>query len=105
MAGTTPVLSVRSFLSFFLLRRQLIRVTESCDLLVKIHGIIIWRRLWGRDYLARLIASRTQELHGTHPLNGYYQQRSRRRAAAIHSIGETGLNPNGHGGTSHKTEP
>ena len=59
----------------------------------------------GNDYLARLIASRTQKLHGTHLLDGYYQQRSMRRVAAIHRIGEVGPNPHGCGGMSHETEP
>ena len=59
----------------------------------------------GNDYLARLIASRTQKLHGTHLLDGYYQQRSMRRVAAIHRIGEAGPNLYGRSGTSHKIEP
>ena len=59
----------------------------------------------GKDCLGRLIASRTQELHGTHSLDGYHQQLSRRRAAAIRRIGEAGPNPHGYGGTPHETEP
>ena len=55
--------------------------------------------------LARLIASRTQELHGTHTLNGYHQQRSGRRATAIHRPRETGLNPHDRSGVSHEIEP
>ena len=47
------------------------------------------------DCLARLIASRTQELHGTHSLDGHHQQRLRRQAAEIHRIGETGPDPHG----------
>ena len=55
------------------------------------------------NYLARLITSWTQELHGTHALNGYHQQRLKRQATAIHRPRETGLNPHDRSGASHKT--
>ena len=57
------------------------------------------------DCLAKSIASRTQELHGTHSLDGHHQQRSRRRVTAIHRLRETGSNPHDRSGASHETEP
>ena len=56
------------------------------------------------DCLVYLVASRTQELHGTHTLDGHHQQRSRRRAAEIHRIRKTGPDPHGYGGTPHETK-
>ena len=56
------------------------------------------------DCLVCLVASRTQELHGTHTLDGHHQQRSGRRAAEIHRIGETNPDPCGCGGAPHVTK-
>ena len=56
------------------------------------------------DCLVCLVASRIQELHGTHTLDGHHQQRSRRRVAEIHRIGETGPDPRGCGGATHETK-
>ena len=67
----------------------------------EIYGIISWRRLWER---LNLVASRTQELHGTHTLDGHHQQRSRRRVVEIHRIRKTGLDPHGYGGAPHETK-
>ena len=71
----------------------------------EIYGIISWRRLWEiLNCLVYLVASRTQELHGTHTLDGHYQQRSRRRAAEILHIRKTGPDPHGCGGAPHETK-
>ena len=58
-----------------------------------------------RNCLAKLVASWTQELHGTHTLDSHHQQRSRRRATAIHRLRETGSNPHDRSGATHETEP
>ena len=102
MAGITPVLSARSF-SFFLFAQVIYSNIRIVQLTGEIYDLISWRCLW-EICLARLIASRTQELHGTHMLNGYHQQRSRRRATAIHRPRETGSNPHDRSGASHKTD-
>ena len=103
MAGTTPVLSARSF-SFFLFTQVIYSSVRIVQLTGEIYGLINWHCLW-EICLARLIASRTQDLHGTHTLNGYHQQRSRRRATAIHRPREIGSNPHDRSGASHETEP
>ena len=56
------------------------------------------------DYLAYLVASRTQELHDTYTLDSHHQQRSRRQAAKIHRIRKTGPDPRGCDGAPHDTE-
>ena len=58
LAGTTPVLSVRS--SLFVLYRCCFKHVRTVWLTIDFFGIISWRRLWERFSTLSPIASRTK---------------------------------------------
>ena len=104
--GTRPAPHRCSLLGLLFL--SFVQVIHSSDRIVQLTGGILRPHQLASSVgncLARLIASRTQELHGTHTLNGYHQQHSRRQATVIHRPRETGSNPHDHSGVSHETEP
>ena len=102
LAGTTPVLSVRS--SLFLLHRCCLSMWGPCDLLLIFQHHQLAPAV-GSDLVTYKPNYRFQDkkLHGTYSLVGDHQQHLGRQVTT-HCPGKASPNPHNSNGTSHQIE-